>query len=201
MLTHRKNAAILIAALALAGSALGACGSDDGGGSASGDDSATVEGVDIAGVWARTSPMAADAGAAYMELTSGSDDRLVSVSVDPSVAGTTEIHETVAADTSSTDASDSDGSEMGESDGMGTDDSSMTGDGDMPMDGAMTMRELTDGLELPAGETIALEPGGYHIMLLDLVEPLVEGDSFELTLSFETAGEVTVTVDVRSDGP
>ena len=66
--------------------------------------------------------------------------------------------------------------------------------GDMG-DGAMTMQEV-ESIPLPAGETVKLEPGGYHIMLLDLAEPLEEGMEFELTLTFEQAGELTVTVTV-----
>jgi hypothetical protein len=47
---------------------------------------------------------------------------------------------------------------------------------------------------------VSLEPGGYHIMLLDLAEPLEDGDTFELTLRFEQAGEMDLTVDVRENG-
>ena len=46
---------------------------------------------------------------------------------------------------------------------------------------------------------VAFEPGANHVMLTDLVEPLVAGDSFELTLEFESAGSQVVTVDVRDE--
>jgi len=58
-----------------------------------------------------------------------------------------------------------------------------------------------DRLEIPAGETVSLEPGGYHIMLLDLASPLEEGSTVELTLTFENAGELVVTAEVRATGP
>lgn len=57
---------------------------------------------------------------------------------------------------------------------------------------------------VPAGQTVALAPGGYHGMLMDLTTAMKEGDHFPMTLTFEKAGEVTVNVDVlslRSEGP
>lgn len=59
-------------------------------------------------------------------------------------------------------------------------------------DGVMRMRELADGLEIPAGETVTLAPGGYHVMFMALKQPLVEGETVELTLVFEKAGEATL---------
>lgn len=53
-----------------------------------------------------------------------------------------------------------------------------------------------DALDLPAGEPVALAPGGTHLMLMGLNERLTEGARFPLTLRFERAGEVTVTVPV-----
>lgn len=74
----------------------------------------------------------------------------------------------------------------------------------MAMDGdVMRMRELVDGLPLPAGETVTLAPGGYHIMFMDLAGPLVAGELAEVTLTFENAGDVTLTapiVDLRAGG-
>lgn len=67
--------------------------------------------------------------------------------------------------------------------------------------GVMEMRPLADGLEIPAGETVALEPGGYHIMLIGLKHDLNAGDTFDLTLTFETAGEVVVPVSVQREAP
>ncbi|MGR3371822.1 DUF1775 domain-containing protein [Pseudooceanicola nanhaiensis] len=59
-------------------------------------------------------------------------------------------------------------------------------------DGVMQMRPLPDGLPIPAGGTVELRPGGHHLMLMDLKEALVEGETVEVTLTFETAGEVVV---------
>ncbi|MFV0490391.1 MAG: DUF1775 domain-containing protein [Pseudorhodobacter sp.] len=64
---------------------------------------------------------------------------------------------------------------------------------EMAMEGdVMKMRKLADGLPIPAGETVKLKPGGFHIMFMDLKEPLVEGETITVTLQFEKAGEVAV---------
>ncbi len=60
----------------------------------------------------------------------------------------------------------------------------------------MTMQPV-DSVPVPAGETVELKPGGYHVMLLDVQKELVPGDTIEVTLTFELAGEVTVTAEVR----
>ena len=62
--------------------------------------------------------------------------------------------------------------------------------------GMMMMSELRDGLPLPAGETVALAPGGNHLMLLGVKEPLVAGATVALTLTFETSAPVEVTATV-----
>lgn len=54
-------------------------------------------------------------------------------------------------------------------------------------DGIMRMRELPDGLALPAGQAVRLQPGGDHIMLMGLTRPLAAGDTVSLTLTFEHA--------------
>lgn len=60
----------------------------------------------------------------------------------------------------------------------------------------MMMRELRDGLPLPAGQPVELKPGGNHLMLLGVTEPLKAGDSVPLTLTFASARpfEITATV-------
>ncbi|MCG8357738.1 MAG: copper chaperone PCu(A)C [Kiloniellales bacterium] len=63
----------------------------------------------------------------------------------------------------------------------------------------MKMRQV-EAIEVPAGDSVALEPGGLHIMLFDLDPPLKEGDSFPLTLTFEKAGALTATVAVQAMG-
>ncbi len=72
---------------------------------------------------------------------------------------------------------------------------------EMAMDGdVMRMRELSGGLVIPAGETVMLKPGGYHIMFMELSGPLVEGIETEVTLTFEKAGEVTLALPVVARG-
>ncbi len=63
-------------------------------------------------------------------------------------------------------------------------------------DGVMTMRQLRDGLVIPAGQSVTLEPGGFHLMLMGLTEPLVEGQRVEMQLHFEKAGAATVGFDI-----
>lgn len=75
----------------------------------------------------------------------------------------------------------------------------------MVMEGnVMKMLPLAD-VPVKSGATVEFKPGAMHIMLLDLSKPLGEGDSFPLTLTFEKAGAVAVTVTVvkpgASDGP
>jgi copper(I)-binding protein len=63
----------------------------------------------------------------------------------------------------------------------------------------MQMRPLA-GVDLPAGQKVTLKPGGMHIMLVGLRQPLKQGDSFPLTLSFEKAGRKEVTVAIQGPG-
>ena len=67
----------------------------------------------------------------------------------------------------------------------------------MMHDGVMMMHEM-DGLALPAGKTVELTPGGYHIMLLDLAKPLAAGDKVTLTLVVEE-GKRRSTLDVVAE--
>ena len=67
-------------------------------------------------------------------------------------------------------------------------------------DGVMRMRHAEDGVEVPAGGMAELKPGGFHVMLMGLKQPLQEGDSFPVTLVFERAGEITVDVRIRAAG-
>jgi len=71
----------------------------------------------------------------------------------------------------------------------------------MAMDGnVMKMREV-EAIELPAGKTVELKPGGLHIMLMGLKAPLKAGSSVPLTLKFEKAGAVTVNLTVATQAP
>ncbi|MEH2527431.1 MULTISPECIES: copper chaperone PCu(A)C [unclassified Bradyrhizobium] len=66
--------------------------------------------------------------------------------------------------------------------------------------GVMTMRPLDKGLVIEPGKTVKLAPGGYHLMLMDLKTPLKQGDKVPLTLEFEKAGKVTLSLDVQGVG-
>jgi copper(I)-binding protein len=63
-------------------------------------------------------------------------------------------------------------------------------------DGVMKMRKMP-ALDVPAGGQAELKKGGNHVMLFGLTEPLKEGDTVSLTLTFETAGEMTIEVPVK----
>jgi hypothetical protein len=65
--------------------------------------------------------------------------------------------------------------------------------------GVAQMRPV-DGIEVAAGATAELKPGGFHIMLMGLHQPLRKSDVFPLTLTFEHAGKVAVQVHVGSVG-
>jgi copper(I)-binding protein len=66
--------------------------------------------------------------------------------------------------------------------------------------GVMTMRPLDQGLVIEPGKTVKLAPGGIHLMLLDLKGPLKQGEKLPVTLEFERAGKVSVTLDVEGIG-
>jgi copper(I)-binding protein len=66
--------------------------------------------------------------------------------------------------------------------------------------GVMTMRPLDKGLVIEPGKTVKLAPGGYHLMLMDLKTPLKQGDKVPLTLEFEKAGKVVLSLDVQGVG-
>lgn len=66
-------------------------------------------------------------------------------------------------------------------------------------DGVMKMRQV-ESIEVPAGGSAVLEPGGLHLMLIDLNGPLVEGETINVMLMFEHAGEVAVEVPVMAAG-
>ena len=72
---------------------------------------------------------------------------------------------------------------------------------EMSMDGGvMRMRELKDGLEIPAGKTVELKPGSYHIMMMNLSRPLTKGDRVKGSLTFEKAGKVDIEFAVEAIG-
>jgi periplasmic copper chaperone A len=172
----RRHKLAFVAVLA-AMSLFAACGDDDTSADATTSPAASI---DVTAAWARTSPMVAGAGALYLTVanTGGLDDALVGASVDPSVAMSATLHETVAVPADDSVSSPTSGS--GET--------------------MMEMRPV-DRIVAPANGSVALEPGGYHIMLMDLAEPLVVGNTVDVTLTFEGSGDMAVTADVRDTAP
>jgi copper(I)-binding protein len=72
---------------------------------------------------------------------------------------------------------------------------------EMKMDGnIMRMRELEHGLEIPAGGTVTLAPGGFHLMMMGLKTPLAKDTKVPLTLVFEKAGSIDVELAVEGMG-
>jgi copper(I)-binding protein len=67
--------------------------------------------------------------------------------------------------------------------------------------GIMRMARMTHGLTIPAGKTAALAPGGDHLMLLKLKQPLKVGDKVPATLVFRRAGRVAVSFSVQAAPP
>jgi copper(I)-binding protein len=64
-------------------------------------------------------------------------------------------------------------------------------------DGVARMRALREGIDIPAGETIELRPGGKHLMFAQLKNSVSQGEKFEATLVFEKAGPLAVAFEVR----
>lgn len=71
----------------------------------------------------------------------------------------------------------------------------------MAMDnGVMKMRPLEEGIAIDPGKTVKLAPGGSHLMLQELKGPFKQGDKVPVTLQFEKAGKVAVSLDVQGVG-
>ena len=72
---------------------------------------------------------------------------------------------------------------------------------EMSMDnGVMKMRPVEGGLTIDPGKSVKLAPGGYHLMMMDLKSPLKQGDKMPVTLEFEKAGKVAISLDVQGVG-
>lgn len=195
--TSRTRAALAVVAIVALAMPLAACGDDDKDTTTAGQDQPAEATIVAEGAWARTSPAVASAGAVYMTISNPTDidDALVGVIVDPSIAAKAEIHETVA-------AGPGPGSTvMGEGMPDGTMPQGTMPQGGMPEGGGMMRMQAVPRLDVPAGAVVTLEPGGYHLMLIDLAAPLTPGSTVELTLDFEVAGDVVVRAEVRDTAP
>ena len=159
----------LFAALAVTAALLVGCGAGSG------------SSIKVSEPWARASSAMAAAGAAYMVIeNTGSEADALTGAASPA-AKTVEVHETVAMESAA--PSDAMGSPMPSASGE-------TGGGMMGM-------QPIASLKIPAGGSVELKPGSYHIMLIGLNQELKVGDTIEITLTFEKAGDVKVTAEVR----
>jgi copper(I)-binding protein len=68
----------------------------------------------------------------------------------------------------------------------------------MKMDGGVMTMNAVPRLTVPAGKPVELKPGGYHVMLMGLVQPLKDGETVPLTLTFESPAGKRSTVDVKA---
>ena len=71
---------------------------------------------------------------------------------------------------------------------------------EMGMDGGIMTMRAVKSIELKPGAKVELRPGGYHVMLEDLKQPLKQGDQIPVTLTFEKAGKVEIKVKVEAMG-
>jgi hypothetical protein len=62
----------------------------------------------------------------------------------------------------------------------------------MMMDGEIKMQKIDGGLVIPAGQTVRLEPGGNHLMLMDLVSDVMAGDQITVTFEFDEGEDLVV---------
>ncbi len=62
----------------------------------------------------------------------------------------------------------------------------------------MTGMQMVKSVPIPGGQTVKFEPGGYHVMVMNLKKALNAGDQVQLTLTFQNAGTVNVTAEVRA---
>lgn len=147
-----KRRTLLLAALACAAApVLSACAQDAAAGS-----------LTISGGFARSSPMMANAGAAFLTVrNTGEADRLIAFKTE--ACEKPELHTHI------------------EEDGM------------------MAMRKV-EAIDVPANGEAVLKPGGFHLMFIGLKAPLVEGETVAVTLVFEKAGDVALSLPVKAPG-
>jgi copper(I)-binding protein len=127
------------------------------------------------GAWARPTPASATDGVIYMTLTSDTPDGLVAVDVPGEVAAATELH--------TSDAAAGGGHQHG------------------AVGGDMVTMTPVEEVPLEPGTDVEFRPGGNHIMLVDLREPLASGDTFVATLRFSSGRSIDTTVQVSDNPP
>ena len=167
---HRSAVALLVAVVSVFSFALAACSDSESGSSTS---TTVATGISVNDVWARSSATDAGNGAVFFTVVNNTStaDTLVSASVSTQIALEAQLHEVVMMSDSSTMAGDS--SQM------------------------MKMQQV-QSVTIPANGSVEFKPGNFHVMLLDLTDPLVVGSTFPLTLNFASAGAIQVMVEVRA---
>lgn len=163
-----------LAGLTLGAASLVGCG---------GEDDAPVA-FAASDAWSRPTPTGAVTGVLYLTVTSDQRDALVGVDVPADVAGTAELHTTMSADG---DGGHSHGGAAGDDAGSDT-------------EPAMQMTPV-ESFAIAAGGTLLFAPGGNHVMLLDLPDPLVAGETYTATLRFESGRTLDVDVVVADNAP
>jgi periplasmic copper chaperone A len=165
-----RSAGMTSLALVIVGVLVAAC-------SAAGTATPAAGGLTVEGAWARPAPKTANAGAAYLVVKNAGTTADALISATSPVSGTAEVHETYVIASPS-------GAMPAASGAMAAE--------------MMGMRPVAR-IDIPAGGSIELKPGGYHIMLMGLKQELVAGTTISLTLTFEKAPPITATLEVRAN--
>jgi copper(I)-binding protein len=126
--------------------------------------------------WSRPTPANSDTGVVYLTLTTDADDALVAASVDDTVAKSIEMHATTV-----------DSGSGAHTHGGGSADVYSMGS--------------VERFDLSASESLVFQPGGNHLMLIDLAAPLKLGSQFELALEFASGRDLVVDVIVADNPP
>lgn len=129
------------------------------------------------GAWSRPTPATADEAVAYLTVRTDEPDAIVGASVPRSVAAGVELHQT-----------------SGAGGGAAHDHGAVAGPG------TVTMAQV-ERFELDPAAPLAFEPGGNHVMLVGLAEPLETGDEYPLTLELESGRTLEVDVIVQANPP
>jgi copper(I)-binding protein len=144
----------------------------------SGSDAVAAPELVATGAWARPTPAGADEGVVYLTLTTDRTDALVGAAVDDTVAAEVQLHQTT-----------------GGGGGTAHDHGAAASGDELVSMGAV--EELPIAVDAP----LVFEPGASHVMLVGLVEPLVDGDRFDLELRMSSGRTVEVDVPVRVNPP
>jgi copper(I)-binding protein len=153
-----------------------------------------ASGMSVSDAWSRSTASSQTTAALYATISNndGTKNALVGVKVPSSVAMSTQLHHDMTMPTTTMGGSSTTmgGSSMGGSSTTMAP-SSSSADTDMT-----TMQEVTS-IPVSGDATFKLQPGGYHVMLMDLAKPLTKGEHFDVTFQFEHGPSKTVSVTVK----